>query len=184
MKLLKRGTIAMIPALMGAALFMNGSACGAEPTAAQSKAAFEKLKTLQGEWVDTAGDAHKKPGTNVTYRVVANGSAVIETMFPGEVHEMVTVYYLDGDQLVLTHYCAAKNQPRMKAVTIGDDRIDFDFTGGSNINPAKDMHMHNGHLKWMDADTVSGEWVGWANGKASDHTVKFEMKRKPQKPAN
>lgn len=149
----------------------------AEPSANQAKAAFERLKKLSGEWIDTTENEHKKAGKSVTYKVVANGSAVFETLFPGLEHEMVTVYYLDGDQLVLTHYCAAKNQPRMKAVNITEDRIDFDFIGGSNINPAKDMHMHSSHLRWAGADTLVGEWIGWADGKPSDHSVKFQLKR-------
>lgn len=95
---------------------------------------------------------------------------------------MVTVYHMDGNALVLTHYCAARNQPRMKAVAITPERIDFDFTGGTNINPAKDAHMHSGHLAWpAGPDTLISEWVGWANGKPSDHTVKFLLKReKPE----
>jgi hypothetical protein len=153
----------------------------AEPTPEAARAAYEKLKTLKGNWVDTTGEAHGKPATEVTYRVVGSGSAVVETLFPGADHEMVTVYHMDGNALVLTHYCAARNQPRMKAVAITPQRIDFDFAGGTNINPAKDAHMHSGHLAWNDPETLAAEWVGWANGKPSDHTVKFLLKReKPQ----
>ena len=154
-----------------------------EPTPAQAAAAFEKLKSLKGDWVDTSGDNHQKPGTKVTYRVVANGSAVIETLFPGQDHEMVTVYHLDGPDLLLTHFCAARNQPRMKAVAISPDLIEFDFTGGSNLNPAKDPHMHSGRLTWTGPDTVTSQWVGWANGKPSDHNVKFLLKRIKDDPA-
>ena len=48
-------------------------------------------------------------------KVTAGGSAVHETLFPGSAHEMVSVYHLDGADLVMTHFCALGNQPRMKA---------------------------------------------------------------------
>ena len=56
-----------------------------------------------------------------TYRVTAAGSAVMEVLFPGTDHEMVTVYHQDGDDLILTHYCAAGNQPRMKCRRVGSE---------------------------------------------------------------
>lgn len=158
-------------------LVLPHSSAAAAPTPAEAKAAFEKLKSLKGEWIDTSGDGDQKSGAKVTYRVVATGSAVIETLFPGQDHEMVTVYHLDGPNLVLTHYCAARNQPRMKAVSIAADRIEFEFTDGSNINPSKDMHMHSGRLAWVGPEIVASEWVGWADGKPSEHSVKFRLKR-------
>ena len=79
-------------------------------------ARFDHLKALAGQWTMIGGDG----SVAVTYRVTAGGSAVIETLFPGAAYEMVTVYTIDDGALVLTHYCAEGNQPRMKAVTGGD----------------------------------------------------------------
>ena len=79
----------------------------------------------------------------MSYRVTGAGSALVETQFPGSPHEMVTVYYVDGNDLVLTHYCAARNQPRMKLVRATDTDLVFEFTGRSNLDPAKDMHTHD-----------------------------------------
>ena len=86
----------------------------------------------------------------VTYRVASGGSVVEETLFPGTPHEMISMYHLVDGELVLTHYCAMANQPRMrldrKAST--PDRLVFAFDGGTNFDPAKDTHVHSGVLEW------------------------------------
>ena len=88
----------------------------AEKKAASPAAArFEALKKLAGDWVQVGEDG--KPGNVVASRikVTAGGTAILETVFPGQDHEMVTVYTVDGSDLVLIHYCVLGNQPRMKA---------------------------------------------------------------------
>ncbi len=78
----------------------------------EAKAAFDRLKTLAGEWnVAASGEHHD---SKVIYKVTAAGSALMETDSAGSKHEMVTMYHLDGKDLLMTHYCAAGNQPRLK----------------------------------------------------------------------
>src|SRR4051794_20746253 len=76
---------------------------------------LERMKKLAGTWV--AADKDGKPTDQVVsvYKVTAAGSAVHETLFPGQAHEMISIYHRDGTDLVMTHYCALGNQPRMKA---------------------------------------------------------------------
>ena len=77
-------------------------------------AGLDRLKKLAGTWVE-ADDKGQPTDTIVSvFKVTSNGSAVQETIFPGSDHEMVTVYYIDGPDLVLTHYCALGNQPHLK----------------------------------------------------------------------
>src|SRR5437868_15374337 len=76
---------------------------------------LDALKGLAGEWTGKAKHGDMEHEATVTYKVTAGGSAVVETVFPGTEHEMVTVYHQDGDDLVLTHYCMLGNQPRMRA---------------------------------------------------------------------
>src|SRR5262245_18832918 len=97
---------------------------------------LERLKKLAGEWL--AADAQGKPTAQLVsvFKVTAAGSAVQETIFPGTAHEMVTLYHRDGPDLVLTHYRAAGNQPRMKADPKGPaNQLRLQFAGGSNLNP-------------------------------------------------
>jgi hypothetical protein len=118
--------------------------------------------------------------TTVTYRVISGNSTVMETIMPGTDHEMVTMYHVDGDDLVLTHYCALGNQPRMKAQKDSKEgTLDFRCTGGSNMKCPTDAHMHSLVLTFVDADHINHEWALMKDGKI-DHSVKFELARKKE----
>ncbi len=67
--------------------------------------------------------------------MTAGSTVVHETLFPEQPHEMVSVYCVDGSDLVMTHYCVLGNQPRMKADRNSPaNQIVFYFAGGSNLN--------------------------------------------------
>jgi hypothetical protein len=143
-------------------------------------AAFERLKKLAGDW-ELAAPPEGAPNGQVAlrYRVTAGGSAVVETVFPGGDEEMVTVYHRDGDQILLTHYCMLGNQPQMRAKVVnGSDELFFEFAGGCNIDAAKDKHMHQARMRFVDADHLHNEWELFADGKpAGKHTVDLVRKK-------
>ena len=80
-----------------------------------TNAGLEKMKKLAGTWL--AADKDGKPTDQVAsiIKVTAGGSAVHETLFPGQPHEMVSIYTVNGPDLIMTHYCVLGNQPCMKA---------------------------------------------------------------------
>jgi hypothetical protein len=137
---------------------------GVEP-----KAAFARLKSLAGEWtVDAKDHGHAAPGASmkIVYKVTSSGSVVMETYFPGTDHEMVSMYHMDGGDLRMTHYCAVGNQPKLKLDTKAStpDQLVFAFEGGTNLDPAKDMHMHSGKISFRDG-RVETAWDGYKDGK-------------------
>jgi hypothetical protein len=140
--------------------------------------AFAVIKSLAGEWHGTVSEQGRPPEVTVLYRVTSAGSAVLETLFPGTDHEMVTVYHLDNKRLILTHYCAAGNQPRMalKKDSTPTDLV-FDFAGGTNLDPGKDPHMHSAHIHIESPDRIVGEWVGYQDGRKVE-TTRFSLTRK------
>ena len=144
-----------------------------------TNAAFERLKKLAGDWqYANPKDEASKGQTVVRYRVIAGGSAVVETIFPDTDMEMVSVYHRDGDQLVMTHYCCCGNQPHMKAKTGADkDDLIFEFAGGRNLNPAKDTHMHGFRVRFRDADNLHSECDLYSNGKLTEKHS-FDLVRK------
>jgi hypothetical protein len=140
--------------------------------------AFAILKGLAGEWQGKAMDKEKGPDISVTYRITANGSVVLETLFPGTEHEMLTLYHLDNGKLVLTHYCAMGNQPRMELDPGSSaDRLVFNFAGGSNLDPVKNMHMHQGRVCLVAPDRLENEWDTFRGSEKVD-TKKFFLERK------
>jgi hypothetical protein len=115
-----------------------------------------------------AADKNGKPTDKVAsiFKVTAGGSAVIETHLPGTEQEMVSVYHLDGNDLVMTHYCVLGNQPRTKADPKSEPgTIRFEFTGSTNLNVEKDMHMHGATIRFHDANSIEIGGIGWVNGK-------------------
>lgn len=131
---------------------------------ASKNAGFERMKSLVGTWV--AADEDGRPTAEVVsvIKLTAGGSAIHETLFPGQPHEMISVYTADGPDLLMTHYCVLGNQPRMKASTPSSGKIRFEFAGGSNLDPKKDKHMHAATLTIVDADHIELEGVAWENG--------------------
>lgn len=166
--------LALAALAVALALALPGAAQDTEKKEKKSHPGLERLKKLAGTWT---AETKEMGATSVTYRVTAANSTVMETIMPGTPHEMVTMYHLDGDDLVLTHYCALGNQPRMKAQKDSKEgTLDFRCVGGSNMKCPTDNHMHSALLTFVDADHLTAEWANMQGGKV-DHTMKFENVR-------
>ena len=135
------------------------------------KDAFAQLKKLVGTWEEDSKDG----GNKVIYKLTGAGTTLIETQMPGTPMEMVSVYHMDGPNLIMTHYCAAGNQPTMKYKPGNGKSIDFDFVKGSNMKPT-DMHIHAARIRILGPDTLESDWIAYANGKAAG-TQTFKLKR-------
>src|SRR5438445_12385267 len=141
---------------------------------------LERLKKLAGTWVEADKDGKPTDKVVSVVKVTAGGSAVQETIFPGQPMEMVSVYHADGSDLVMTHYCVLGNQPRMKADPKSPaNQICFQFAGGSNLDPKKDKHMHAATLTLVDDDHIEVAGVGWEGGApAKDMCCGLKLVRK------
>lgn len=139
---------------------------------------LDQIKRLAGTW--TAVDDPKQIVS--IYRVTAGGSAVLETVFPGADHEMITMYYMDGKDLVLTHYCAMGNQPHMQASKNTEEgRLVFECQGGSNIKEGS-AHMHRGEYLFHGSDRMRSKWTA-VQGEKVIHEVEFELVRRKDVPS-
>src|SRR5690349_7174084 len=90
-----------------ALVLLASAAFAADKT--KSEEAFERLTSLKGEWKGEMDGVE----TTLIYTLTANGSALMEQCRPENGHEMITMFTVDGDHLIATHYCSARNQPEM-----------------------------------------------------------------------
>ena len=157
-------TLVLIPGTMAAQ-----SAEAPESVIYDAESAMAFLKTMSGNWVSAANSGEHGANTPAaSFKVAAAGSAVIETTRAGTPSEMTTVFHMNGDQLLQTHYCALMNAPVLRFVpsdTPGE--LKFVFHGGTNFDPDVDAHFHEGLLQIRDKDTVERGFVVYANGKMS-----------------
>ncbi len=180
-------TIAAITLLAGSVTVTP--AAMAETVTAETVTAegvFDQLKDLEGRWTGTAkghgeeaeAEAELAGEAVHEFRVSANGTVVMETMAPGTPHEMINMYHIDGDDLVLTHYCAGGNQPTMQLdpTRSSSEKLVFDFTGGTNLDPEVDPHIHSAEVTLLGEDKLESAWMGRAGGKDTGEMI-FHLTR-------
>jgi len=159
--------------LMGAMLFAEEKA-----KAPKTSPEFEKLKTLAGEWSAKTKDGQP---VGVFYKIVSNGSALMETLNMGKDEgTMITVYHLDGDNLMMTHYCSANNQPRMKAEPASGEvkSLAFSFLDATNLTAPDSGHMHRLVVTFQDKKHMTQDWTWREYGKdAYTETFRYERKK-------
>ncbi len=146
-------------------------------SASVAAAQFKQLKTLAGEWRGTGTHGEEVTEAIISYRITAAGSVVMETMGAGTEFEMITMYHLNGEDLMLTHYCALKNQPRMKARPSADtSAIAFNYIDGTNMASDNAPHMHSLTFDFLGEDRLKTVWSMHADG-AEQSQAKFSLKR-------
>jgi hypothetical protein len=157
--------------VFASALPLMPSAAGEEPrsvappTPETSRAVFERFKGLSGTW---DGKSTKGWEEMLRYEVIAGGSTVLETSVNAHPNErMATAFHMDGDRLMLTHYCMAKNQPRLEATGFADGgrTVVFTFKDGTNI-PTRDRgHMDKAVFTFEGPGRVTSRWTWYENGR-------------------
>ena len=137
---------------------------------------FERMKELVGAWEGTSNMPKEGEKVRVEYRLSSAGSSIVETLFPGTAHEMISVYYDNKGHLSMTHYCALRNQPRLKLQDADAKNLQFMFAGGDNIDPRKDAHMHALTISFIDKDHIVQKWTLFVDGKEKETSI-IELSR-------
>jgi len=151
-------------------LFVAASAAFAADKT-KSEEAFDRLSSLKGEW---KGEI-KGIDTTLIYTVTANSSALMEQCRPGKGPEMITMFTGDGDHLIATHYCSAKNQPQMATPAIIDAQrpLAFSLVRVTGLKSADDWHT----LIQEDNDHLTQEWSYQFKGQTGEDTFCFTRVR-------
>jgi hypothetical protein len=143
--------------------------------------AFDKLKTLAGSWVGQLTTFPQEPSVEGKFaqfslRVTSLGNAFVhELSLSGRADHPVTMFYLDGDRLLLTHYCDAGNRPRMVGKVSPDGKtVEFDFldlAGGNQYG-----HMHHAVFTFIDANHHLEDWT-WMGPGDKPVRAHFDLQR-------
>jgi hypothetical protein len=138
--------------LIGAVLssFSSYAAAPESVPANDAQSAFARLKTLVGEWEGNTQGGKAR----LSYELVSGGTA------------LATVYYLDRNRLLLTHYCMIGNQPRFEEQSFNPEtgEIAFGFLDATNLVNSNAGHMHNAKIRIVDATHLVSEWQFYENG--------------------
>jgi hypothetical protein len=138
---------------------------------ADATAAFARLKTLVGEW-EFDGPMGK---IHTSFELIGGGSALVERERHDKIPEMMTVYHMDGNRLLLTHYCMAGNQPRMEASVYDPStgRLDFRFLDITNLAGPTAPYMRNATFRFIDDKHLTAAWEFVRDGKNESHDMQY-----------
>ena len=156
------------------AMFLTTLVAVAEPHTQKS---FDLLKTFSGSW---EGKNSQGQAVQVSYRMTGGGSTLMSEILATEMgakHDMVSMFHMDGDRLLLTHYCAVGNQPRMVGSLSADGKsVTFDFLDATNLATPAAGHMNRVIFSIVDANHHTEEWRFVQDGK--EIVQMFDLHRK------
>jgi hypothetical protein len=137
----------------------------------KSEEAFDRLTSLQGEWKGKADGVD----TILIYTLTANASVLMEQCRPENGHEMITMFTVDGDHLIATHYCSAKNQPQMATSPITDAQKPLAFSLVQITGLKSPDAFHNTGLTVIqeDNDHLTQEWLYQSKGRTGKNVFHF-----------
>jgi hypothetical protein len=158
------------------ALTVMASVSSSASAQSRATAGFEKLKSLAGEW---QGKTSEGLMVEVSYKITSGGSALMETLKAADEAPMVTLYHLDSDSLLMTHYCSAGNQPRLRA-TVGAGEVKsltFKFLDVTNLANPSDGYICGLSLTFVDKDHIIHEWAFRQGGNEAQSKHSFARKK-------
>ena len=134
-----------ILALLTAVLISSG---------AEARDSFDRLKSLSGTWAATFNRKGKTDKVMVEYQVTSGGNAVLEKLYAGAAHEMVSVYYRQGTEITLTHYSIGQGTSQLDLLKGTDRELRF---GPAGENSGVDLHSLE--IQWTDEDHIVRRWT-------------------------
>jgi len=150
-----------------------------QPPPDKSSTELNRIKSLAGRWSSTTS-MFGKPNEKVytEFEVTAGGSAVLERIFPGTPHEMVSVYYDDEDgKLAMTHYCIMRNRPTLKLASSKGNTITMDVTKVEGLKSKDDPSMGPITLRFKDKDHFESTCQGRGKGSEKQGPMTMEYTR-------
>ena len=144
--------------------------------------AFTMVKGLVGNWKGTfrwTGARKGEGEMDAHYYLTGNGSAVVEDLIAGGQPVMTSVYHLDGSDLRATHFCAANNQPRLKADAFNENEqsVNFQFVDITNLPTPGSPHVQGLELDFKSPDQVDVIFTFTSSGALSYEHITLNRTR-------
>lgn len=133
---------------------------------------FEKMKELVGVWEGKADMGKGMETIKATYELTSAGNAIVERLFVGLPHEMITVYYDFNGKLGMTHYCSLGNQPHMELMNPGENNMVFVLSEkNTNLSSVKETHMHALKISFDGRNSITHTWTLYEKGEKKSDVV-------------
>ena len=109
---------------------------------------LELIRSWEGRW-----QVAETPALEIVFEKTARGSVMVERWETASGLHSMTVYHLDGDALVATHYCPQGNQPRLESRAAAAGQIRFAFRDVTDLD-AGESHTHDLWFTPADDGTI------------------------------
>jgi hypothetical protein len=142
---------------------------------ARTTPAFDQIKSLAGRWEGSTPDGKKG---QVTYEIISNGSVVMERLSPEKEPAMITMYALEGDRILVTHFCSAGNQPTMQTAPspAANGKLEFHFLRLAGAKSPDEGHMVGLTVSMPDKNHLVQVWTFDDHGKTMTENLTFSRK--------
>ena len=110
----------------------------------------------------------------VGYRLTANDTVLVESWTMSPTRQSMTVYHMDGEALIATHYCPQGNQPRLQySVETSNERLHFAFQDATNLLDPNVAHQHEFWIRRHADGSFARNETYLENGEAGSETATF-----------
>jgi hypothetical protein len=161
--------------LVAALMLLSGTSLS-QTQGSKSLAAFKNLSSLVGEWKGVQNGREIR----LTYRLTADGSVLMEESRPAKGAAMITMFSVDGDHLIATHYCSAGNQPQMTTAAIVEPQgrtLVFSLVRVTGMATPEDWHNTGLEVLLTDRDHFTQKWTYSYRGRTGTSTFQFTRRQ-------
>ena len=164
---MKQGSVrrAAIAATIMAWALAGNAPVMAEEVPSTSAMRFETITALAGEW-----QVQEHASLRIVFEPTAGGSVIIERWMAGERMHSLTIYHIDGERLIATHYCPQGNQPRLASTDSDNSKIRFSFLDATGLDP-NESYQHDLSLERNADGTVSRAETYWGPDGAGEEST-------------
>lgn len=145
--------------VFAALLALASPAMAEEAAPTPAEAQFAQILGWEGRWKVAETDA-----LQIVFEVTARGKTVVERWETASGLHSITVYHLDGESVIATHYCPQGNQPRLQSVAGDGSAIAFEFRDITGLDEGESHQFALSYAVREDGSLLRSEVYRSAEG--------------------